>query len=116
MHVHVQTAAAGCCVPPSRLAAWPCATRALTHAPPALLLACPPALLPCATRPGPDMFFARVGKDAVIKTALLPAMTVGVKKASSEVPGLEGVKDVPLAVLAPALGVAFNAVKALIPV
>jgi hypothetical protein len=28
---------------------------------------------------------------------------------------LEGIKDVPLAVLAPALGVAFNAVKALVP-
>jgi hypothetical protein len=65
---------------------------------------------------GPDMFFARVGKDAVLKTALLPAVTMGVKKASAEVPGLDAVKDVPLAVLAPALGVAFNAVRALIPV
>lgn len=36
---------------------------------------------------GPDMFFARVGKDAVVKTALLPALTVGVKKAGGEVPG-----------------------------
>lgn len=62
------------------------------------------------------MFFARVGKDAILKTALLPAVTMGVKKASSEVPGLDAVKDVPLAVLAPALGVAFNAVRALIPV
>ena len=62
------------------------------------------------------MFFARVGKDAVLKTALLPAVSVGVKNATSQVPGLEGVKDVPLAVLAPALGVAFNAVRALIPV
>jgi hypothetical protein len=33
------------------------------------------------------MFFARVGKDAVVKTALLPALTVGVKKAGGEVPG-----------------------------
>lgn len=62
------------------------------------------------------MFFARVGKDAILKTALLPAVTVGVKKASAEVPGLDAMKDVPLAVLAPALGVAFNAVRALIPV
>lgn len=28
---------------------------------------------------------------------------------------MEGLKDVPLAVLAPALGVAFNAIKALVP-
>lgn len=62
------------------------------------------------------MFFARVGKDAVLKTALLPAVTMGVKNASGSVPGLEGVKDVPLAVLAPALGVTFNAIRALIPV
>lgn len=42
----------------------------------------------CAVPPaGPDMFFARVGKDAVVKTALLPALTVGVKKAGGEVPG-----------------------------
>jgi hypothetical protein len=62
------------------------------------------------------MFFARVGKDAVVKTALLPAVSLGVKNMGSSVAGLEGIKDVPLAVLAPALGVAFNAVKALIPV
>jgi hypothetical protein len=62
------------------------------------------------------MFFARVGKDAVLKTALLPAVTMGVKNASGSVPGLEAVKDVPLAVLAPALGVTFNAIRALIPV
>jgi hypothetical protein len=63
----------------------------------------------------PDAFFSRVGKDAVLKTALLPAVSMGVKNAGQQVPGMEGVKDVPLAVLAPALGVAFNAVKALIP-
>lgn len=62
------------------------------------------------------MFFARVGKDAVLKTALLPAVTVGVKNATKQVPGLESVSDVPLAVLAPALGVTFNAIRALIPV
>ena len=37
---------------------------------------------------------------------------MGVKKT----PGLEGLSEVPLAVLAPSLGVAFNALKALIPV
>ena len=43
---------------------------------------------------------------------MLPALSMGVKKA----PGLEGMADVPLAVLAPSLGVAFNAIKALLPV
>ena len=43
---------------------------------------------------------------------VLPALSMGVKKA----PGLEGMADVPLAVLAPSLGVAFNAIKALLPV
>lgn len=64
---------------------------------------------------GPDMFFARVGKDALVKTALLPAVTMGLKQASSKAPGLEGMKDVPLAVFAPAVGVVFQAVRALIP-
>lgn len=41
----------------------------------------------CRAAAGPDMFFARVGKDAMIKTALLPAVTVGVKKASGDIPG-----------------------------
>lgn len=64
---------------------------------------------------GPDMFFARVGKDAIVKTALLPTLTMGIKQASSKTPGLEPIKDVPLAVLAPAVGVVFQAVRALIP-
>jgi len=62
------------------------------------------------------VFFARLGKQAVVTTTLLPALSMGVKKASKQVPGMESMNDVPLAVLAPALGVAFNAVRALIPV
>ncbi|KAI8466863.1 MAG: hypothetical protein J3K34DRAFT_432258 [Monoraphidium minutum] len=58
---------------------------------------------------GPDQFFARVGKDALFRTALLPAVTVGVKKSGA-------FDTVPAAVLAPAIGCAFSAVKALIPV
>jgi len=65
---------------------------------------------------GPDVFFARLGKQAVVTTTLLPALSMGVKNASKQVPGLESVGDVPLAVLAPALGVIFNAIRALIPV
>eukprot|EP00879_Flechtneria_rotunda_P025098 GHRR01026651.1.p1 GENE.GHRR01026651.1~~GHRR01026651.1.p1 ORF type:complete len:106 (-),score=29.42 GHRR01026651.1:147-464(-) len=64
---------------------------------------------------GPDTFFARVGKDALIKTALLPALTIGIKSAGSQMPGLQSVKDVSLAVLAPAVGVVFKAVRALAP-
>jgi hypothetical protein len=51
---------------------------------------CP--MCPVVYPAGPDMFFARVGKDAVLKTALLPAVSVGVKRSISEVPGLEGMK------------------------
>jgi len=65
----------------------------------------------------------RGSKDAVLALtelagmlAWLPAVTVGVKRATSELPGLESMKDVPLAVLAPALGVGFQAIRALIPV
>eukprot|EP00775_Hariotina_reticulata_P012732 gene12732-12862_t len=65
---------------------------------------------------GPDVFFARVGKDAMVKTALLPAVTMGLKSGAGRVPGMEGVKDLPLAVLAPAVGVVFSAVRALVPV
>ncbi len=60
------------------------------------------------------MFFARVGKDAIVKTSVLPAVTFGVKKAASS-SGLESVGNAPLAVLAPAIGCAFQAIKALMP-
>eukprot|EP00877_Chromochloris_zofingiensis_P011848 jgi/Chrzof1/6917/Cz02g03100.t1 len=66
---------------------------------------------------GPDTFFARVGKDALIKTALIPSLSLGVKRAAQALPGLrEHVGNVPLAVMAPALGVIFSAVRSLIPV
>lgn len=38
-----------------------------------------------------------MGKDAILKTALLPALTMGVKNAAPYV-GADAVKDVPLAV------------------
>lgn len=52
--------------------------------------------------PSPTMHFpllpARsVGKDAVLKTALLPAITMGVKNGAGLV-GADAVKDMPLAV------------------
>jgi hypothetical protein len=63
---------------------------------------------------GPDMFFARVGKDAVVKTAMLPALSLGIKQAGGAM-GLEQMKSVPLAVMAPAVGCVAKAVGALIP-
>jgi hypothetical protein len=64
---------------------------------------------------GPDTFFARVGKDAMLKTMLLPALAQGVKTAAPAL-GLGGIAGAPLAVLAPAVGCVFNAVRALVPV
>ncbi|GBF95782.1 hypothetical protein Rsub_08218 [Raphidocelis subcapitata] len=64
---------------------------------------------------GPDQFFARVGKDAIVKTALLPTLSMGIKNSADQL-GIAQLKDVPLAVLAPAVGCVFGAVRALIPV
>jgi hypothetical protein len=104
---------------------------------------------------GPDMFFTRVGKDAVVQTALLPAISMGIqvrgrggggagrrRRRLAWSPGagaaadprctltalpaaappaalqktLPGASEAPLAVLAPAVGVAVRAFKALMPV
>ena len=43
---------------------------------------------------------ARVGKDAMLKTALLPALTMGIKNAAPYV-GADSIKNVPLAVRRP---------------
>ncbi|KIY96788.1 hypothetical protein MNEG_11173 [Monoraphidium neglectum] len=59
---------------------------------------------------GPDQFFARVGKDALLRTAVLPAVTVGVKNAAGNL-----FSGVPVVVLAPAIGCVVSAIKALIP-
>jgi len=64
---------------------------------------------------GPDMFFARVGKDAILKTTLLPALSVGVRNGAGWL-GATQVQNMPLAVFAPALGCVIGAVRAVIPI
>lgn len=60
--------------------------------------------------PAPAVFFSRLGKNAVLTTAVLPALTVGVKHVASGALG-----GVPGIVLAPAIGVLAKAVRGLLP-
>jgi hypothetical protein len=64
---------------------------------------------------GPDMFFMRVGRDAAVKTAVLPASTRALQELCSR-GGFKAVADVPLHIAAPTLGCVVRAVSALIPV
>uniref|UniRef100_A0A7R9VSR9 EF-hand domain-containing protein n=1 Tax=Chlamydomonas euryale TaxID=1486919 RepID=A0A7R9VSR9_9CHLO len=59
---------------------------------------------------GPDAFFARVGKNMVSNSAILPGAALAVKKASG--PALS---NVPLAVIAPLLGTITKSVRSLMP-
>jgi hypothetical protein len=64
---------------------------------------------------GPDMFFARVGRDAAINTAVLPFATKGLQ----EVAGASGwtmISNLPLHVAAPMAGSLFGAIRALLPI
>mmetsp|Transcript_6750 Transcript_6750/g.16808 ORF Transcript_6750/g.16808 Transcript_6750/m.16808 type:complete len:153 (-) Transcript_6750:258-716(-) len=63
---------------------------------------------------GPDMFFARVGKQTAINTAVLPAAGMVIQRATQN--SLPAVAGVPLAVLAPVIGNIFGAVRGLLPV
>lgn len=63
---------------------------------------------------GPDMFFMRVGRDAAVRTAILPASTRALQEMCSK-GGLKAMSDVPLHIAAPAVGVIFRAVRAIIP-
>ncbi len=51
-----------------------------------------------------DQFFSRVGRDAFVKTAVLPAVSLGVKRGIQALPGLEGAGNLPNMVLAPLIG------------
>lgn len=62
---------------------------------------------------GPDVFFARVGRQAVLRTGILPGFTWGLKKIAGEVGGLN---RVPAVVLAPAIGTVVGAIRGLLPV
>jgi hypothetical protein len=63
---------------------------------------------------GPDMFFMRVGRDAAVRTAVLPASTRALQELCSR-GGLKALADVPLHVAAPTVGCVFRAVSAIIP-
>lgn len=63
---------------------------------------------------GPDVFFARVGKSAMVNTAFLPTAAFVVQRGARGL-GLGGIPDMPMHFLAPILGTLFNAVRALIP-
>jgi hypothetical protein len=65
---------------------------------------------------GPDAFFARVGKQALVQGGALPAAATGFKKVVSNTPGLEELSKIPLAVLAPLLGTTAQSIRALIPI
>jgi hypothetical protein len=63
---------------------------------------------------GPDLFFSRVGKDAAVRTAVLPMATKSLQAAAGAA-GLAPLAAVPLHVAAPAVGAIFRAVRALLP-
>lgn len=64
---------------------------------------------------GPDMFFARVGKDTAVNTALLPVATKSIQ-AGAGAAGFGAFSQVPLHVAAPVVGAMFKAVRALLPI
>lgn len=63
---------------------------------------------------GPDMFFARVGRDAAVNTAVLPVATKGLQGVAGA-SGWTAVSNLPLHVAAPMVGSIFGAVRALLP-
>jgi len=67
---------------------------------------------------GPDAFFARIGKNAVVNVGVLPASATVLKKLATEldIAGLAKMAGVPDVLLAPALGVLAKAVRGIIPV
>jgi len=67
---------------------------------------------------GPDAFFARIGKNAVVNVGVLPASATVLKKLATEfdIAGLAKMAGVPDVLLAPALGVIAKAVRGIVPV
>lgn len=63
---------------------------------------------------GPDMFFARVGRDAAVQAAVLPVATRGLQ-AAARASGFAGAANIPLHFAAPAVGSMLKAVRALVP-
>ena len=67
---------------------------------------------------GPDAFFVRIGKNAVVNVGVLPASATVLKKLATEfdIGGLAKMAGVPDVLLAPALGVLAKAVRGIVPV
>eukprot|EP00892_Ulva_mutabilis_P003518 jgi/Ulvmu1/1538/UM011_0268.1 len=63
---------------------------------------------------GPDMFFARVGRDAAVHTAIIPVATRGLQGVASA-SGMSSLANVPLHIAAPVVGSLFRAARALVP-
>lgn len=63
---------------------------------------------------GPDMFFARVGRDAMYKVALAPIGGRGLQHVAKS-SGWGPAANLPLHICAPVFDVAFRAIKALLP-
>jgi hypothetical protein len=61
---------------------------------------------------GPDAFFSRVGRQAVLRTGILPGVTYAVKRYAGEALKVSGVPSV---VLAPAIGTIVGAARGLLP-
>lgn len=63
---------------------------------------------------GPDMFFARVARDAVYKAAVAPLSAKGIQQLAKQA-GVTKVANIPLHYLAPVADVGFRSIKALMP-
>lgn len=60
------------------------------------------------------MFFARVGRDAAVRTTMLPMVTKGIQQLAAT-SGYGQLKNVPLHIAAPAVGTLWRSVRALLP-
>ncbi|KAK9904971.1 hypothetical protein WJX75_006685 [Coccomyxa subellipsoidea] len=64
---------------------------------------------------GPDTFFARVGKEAMIRTTLVPGAAHLIQRYVGATGVLGPLANAPLHIFAPAVGVVFGAIRGLIP-
>ena len=64
---------------------------------------------------GPDVFFSRIGKDALVKTAILPILATSVQGGAGAL-GFQRVAQLPLHVTAPFVSVVFGLFRAILPI
>lgn len=63
---------------------------------------------------GPDTFFSRVGRNALVTTAILPAVATAARSAANAT-GMESINKLPMVVFAPLLGNVLGAFRAFLP-